>query len=43
MGKEVKRLIRDLYRLLKSLLVDSTCGDMVEHAEIWWHVRRYGG
>ena len=31
-----KELIRELYRLLKSLLVDGTCGDMVAHAEIWW-------
>ena len=32
----LKRLVRDLYRLLKSFLVGGTCGDMVAHAEIWW-------
>ena len=31
-----KGLIRELKGLLKSLLVDSTCEDMVAHAEIWW-------
>ena len=33
-----ERLIRELYRLLKSFLVGGTCGYMVAHVEKWYMV-----